>query len=117
MEKSNRKSISDKIIKIIIELNNKSVSDYEEARKNEDERKKVCLATITYTMPVSYEGISPIKEIFEFAFKQEVTGLEAAAPNVPDQTWNYNKQNLAGGGVNTAVTTPTSGNIYYYVVR
>ena len=84
---------------------------------NEDERKKVCLATITYTMPVSYEGISPIKEIFEFAFKQEVTGLEAAAPNVPDQTWNYNKQNLAGGGVNTAVTTPTSGNIYYYVVR
>ena len=38
--KEGRKSISDKIIKIIIELNNKSVSDYEEARKNEDERKK-----------------------------------------------------------------------------
>lgn len=35
-----RKAISDKIVKRIIELNNKAISDYEEARKKEDERKK-----------------------------------------------------------------------------
>ena len=82
-----------------------------------DERKYVCLAKISYTMPVAYEGISPIKEIFEFAFKNEVQGLNTTTPNVADQTWNYNKENLSGGGVNGAYTTPTSGNIYYYVVR
>lgn len=35
-----RKAISDKIVKRIIELNNKAISDYEEARKKEYERKK-----------------------------------------------------------------------------
>lgn len=35
-----RKAISDKIVKRIIELNNKAISDYEEARKKEGERKK-----------------------------------------------------------------------------
>lgn len=89
---------------------------------DEDERQKICLAHITYKMPVAYEGISPIKSIFEFAFKREVQGY-----NVEDQTWNYNKEHLNGGGLATAdktyeeikneITTPTSGNIYYYVIR
>ena len=38
--KEGKKLISDKIIKTIIELNNKSINDYEAARKKEDERKK-----------------------------------------------------------------------------
>lgn len=38
--KEGRKDISDKIIKTIIDLNNKSVNDYEEARKTEEESKK-----------------------------------------------------------------------------
>ena len=38
--KEGRKAISDKIIKTIIDLNNKSVNDYEEARKTEEESKK-----------------------------------------------------------------------------
>lgn len=38
--KEGKKLISDKIIKTIIELNNKSINNYEAARKKEDERKK-----------------------------------------------------------------------------
>ena len=38
--KEGRKAISDKIIKTIIDLNSKSINDYEEARKNEEESKK-----------------------------------------------------------------------------
>lgn len=38
--KEKRKLIIDKIIKIVIELNNESINDYEEARKKEDNRNK-----------------------------------------------------------------------------
>lgn len=35
-----RKAISDKIVKRIIELNNKAISDYEEARKKRTKEKR-----------------------------------------------------------------------------
>lgn len=82
-----------------------------------DERTKICVAAVTYSMPVAYEGITPVKEVFEFAFKREVQGLEETAPNVEDEQWSYNTEDMTGGGVSGAVTTPTSGYIYYYVVR
>ena len=82
----------------------------------EDERKNVCVAFIEYSLPVSYKGITPIKNIFEWVWTNEVEGTEDTAPVLVDQYWNDRAQTLTGGGRGSA-TLPTSGQLIYYVVR
>ena len=81
-----------------------------------DERKNICIAFIEYEMPVSYKGVTPIRNIFEWVWKNEVQGMKDQAPNLTDQTWNNSTQLLTGGGTGDT-TLPTSGQLVYYVVR
>lgn len=82
----------------------------------EDERKNICVAYIEYSLPVSYKGITPIKNIFEWVWTNEVQGVEDTAPVLPDQQWNDTPETMTGGGRGDN-TLPTSGKIVYYVVR
>lgn len=82
----------------------------------EDERQNICVAYIEYSLPVSYKGITPIKNIFEWVWKNEVQGMENSAPDLADQTWNDDTEDLTGGGEGNS-TLPTSGKLIYYVVR
>lgn len=83
----------------------------------EDERKRVCIAYISYKMPVAYEGVTPIKNVFEYIWKAEVDGLSDTDYNDGvEQTWNESTQDLIGGGTGNS-TLPTSGRLVYYIVR
>ena len=95
-------------------------------RKNiassEDERKRVCVVGINYSVPITYEGITPIKKIFNFVWNSEVDGINGSAERQgAQQQWVDDVQNLESGGLNgnTAVSgvLPVPGKLIYYVIR
>ena len=85
-----------------------------------DERKRVCVVTAEYDVPVRYVGVSPLKQIFDFAWRNEVEGLRGRPGNTP-QTFNYASSSLTGGGFNgnedLAGVLPIPGKLVYYLVR
>ena len=84
----------------------------------QDERKNVCVAFIEYSLPVSYKGVTPIRNIFEWVWNREtrVQGLADSAPTHANKSWNDREQTLKGGGTGDN-SLPTSGQLIYYIVR
>lgn len=92
---------------------------------NSDERNKVCLAGISYTVPMSYEGITPIKKIMEFAWNQQVAGANnnTNAGQSRGNVWNDKSESAIqqggfdGGAPTTKGVLPVPGELIYYIVR
>ena len=87
-----------------------------------DERSKICVVGIEYKVPVSYDGVTPIKRVFEWIMgtSLRVQGL-GTRPNDPAQYWNDETQDLTGGGfrgnTNNNSTVAVTSSLVYYIVR
>lgn len=91
---------------------------------NSDERNKVCLAGISYTVPMQYEGITPMKRIMEFGWNQRVAGMNDNPDAGIDQgnVWNDKatstlNQGGFNGDTNAAGVLPVPGDLIYYIIR
>lgn len=89
---------------------------------NDDERQRICIISVKYTVPVSYIGITPIKSIFNWAWNNEVEGYYSQFPGgvtKPNLSYNYGVSNLEGGGFrgDVAGVLPVPGKLIFYLVR
>lgn len=89
---------------------------------DEDERQRVCVVGIEYDLPVAYEGITPIKNIFEWVWNNEVEGMDGDYDFSYKESWNDTAQHMTAGGINgrtgpEAGIIPTTGRLMYYLVR
>lgn len=88
---------------------------------NDDERKRICVVALEYSIPIAYEGATPIKSIFNFVWEQDVAGLDGQQGNDGNYTWNDATADLQSGGwgenTTPAGVLPVPGKLIYYVVR
>ena len=89
--------------------------------ENDDERKRICVIGLQYDVPVGYEGITPIKQVFNWLWNYEVEGLDGSESHDVHHQWNDATANLASGGFGEKTTPdgvlPVPGKLIYYVVR
>lgn len=90
----------------------------------DDERNKILVVGVEYTVPMSYEGITPIKNVMEFAWDTKVAGMNdnPEAGTTPTSTWDTTiTSDLSQGGLEGATLPdgqlPVPGRLVYYLVR
>lgn len=97
------------------------VEDLQYLGTDDDERQRVCVLGVEYSIPISYIGISPIKNIFNYVWNTEVEGWEGKSDRGGySETFEYQTMDMTGGGYtgNTiAGALPVPGKLIYYVVR
>jgi len=67
-----------------------------------DERQRVLIAGIEFTVPVSYKGITPLRNIFEFVWNRTVSGFNNESINSGEggyYNWVRVQTELGGGGI------------------
>jgi hypothetical protein len=82
-----------------------------------DERANVCVAGIEYSVPMSYEGVTPLKRIVEYAWNTRVQGLNNSAAAQPNQTYSESETSLVGGGFTGNNALPVPGTLIFYVMK
>ena len=90
-----------------------------------DERTRICIIGVNYTVPVSYIGITPIRNIFNWVWTNEVEGYNNMYSGFTqgNQTFHTNTSDLTGGGIHgnagtaTAGVLPVPGKLIFYLVR
>lgn len=87
-----------------------------------DERAKVCVIGIEYSVPISYEGITPMRQIFSYLWHDDASKVDGFDGNTPDrgvQSWNAATPRLYGGGFQDGVSveTPVPSKLIYYIIR
>lgn len=90
------------------------------------ENSYVTVVGIEYTIPITYQGITPIKNIFEYTWQNEVDGQTGSTVN-PMQTdrsnmtgtgtYSYATQNMTNSVDAANGALPATGEIYYVLVR
>lgn len=98
-----------------------SLINYLGGYAGDDERKRICVVGIEFSVPVAYEGITPIKSIFNFIWNNEVEGLDGNQGQDNHFQWNDATADLVSGGFGQDRTPPgvlpVPGKLIYYVVR
>lgn len=86
-----------------------------------DERHRVCVVGVNYSVPITYEGVTPIKKIFEYAWSNEVEGYHGNGQITGNQRYNYDREAITSGGFSgnnaNASSLPVPGTLMYYIVR
>jgi len=85
----------------------------------DDERQRVCLVGINYSIPIGYEGITPIRRVFDYVWNTEVEGINAQQRNATS-SWNDITADLESGGFSgnsAAGVLPVPGKLIYYIIR
>lgn len=89
-----------------------------------DERNKVLVVGVEYTVPMSYEGITPIKHVMQFAWDTKVSGMNdnPEAGTTPTGIWDTTGiEDMSQGGFKGATLSdgqlPVPGKLIYYIVR
>lgn len=87
----------------------------------EDERRRVCLVGINYELPITYSGITPIQNIFNYIWNNEVEGLDNSSGRTTNQQYTTNVETLQSGGLygnkQEAGVMPIPGKLIYYIIR
>lgn len=96
--------------------------DQDDLGIDNEERERVCIVGINYSIPVSYEGITPFKTMFDYVWDTEVEGLNDGAGRIEQQEFdNTAKADLSAGGFNgwnkKEGVLPVPGKLIYYVIR
>ncbi len=74
---------------------------------------KICVATIHYAMPISYQGVTPLKKIMEYVWNSQVDGIDGNTITAGGYT--FNEANLATLTQDTrSISMPVDGEIIYY---
>lgn len=90
------------------------------------ENSYVTVVGIEYTIPISYQGITPLKNIFEYVWNNEVNGQTGSTvdPLQTDRsgmtgtgTFSYATQNMTNSSNAGNGALPAAGEIYYVLVR
>ena len=90
------------------------------------ENSYVTVVGIEYTIPIIYQGITPIKNIFEYTWQNEVNGQTGSTvdPMQTDRsnmtgtgTYSYATQNMTNSADAANGALPATGEIYYVLVR
>jgi hypothetical protein len=78
----------------------------------------VTVVGINYQVPMTYAGITPLKKIFQFAWKKEVAGRNGTESE-RNVGWDSVARNMEGGGLtgNTSGILPVSGKLVYMLER
>ena len=88
---------------------------------NYDERTRVCVIGVEYTVDMAYEGITPVKSVFEFIWDSQVDGWSGNRPDYGVHAWEDEIKAMEGGGYSAANTSTSElqvpGKLIYYVVR
>lgn len=88
---------------------------------NSDERNKVCLVGVNYTVPVQYEGITPIKNVISYVWDLQVAGTDGETEDIVGFDWNSTAQSeIKQGGFDGYAeegVLPVPGELVYYIVR
>ena len=95
---------------------------------DDDERQNICIVGINYKIPMSYEGITPLRRLAEFVWNYDVKGFaKNGDPDDPGFTegthsWSDATSDLVSGGFEgnnnkAAGILPVPGKLIYYVVR
>ena len=88
---------------------------------DDDERQRICILGVEYSVPITYIGITPIRSIFNYVWDTEVEGWEGKSDRGgTTQTYNYQVLEMTGGGYDGTVipgALPVPGKLIYYVVR
>ena len=90
-----------------------------------DERMYICVLGVNYEVPVSYIGISPIRQVFEFFWNYEVAGYSEATIGDggaarPVRVWDNATADMGGGGFENewpSGTLPVGKKLVFYLVR
>lgn len=94
-----------------------------------DERKTVCILKVDYRVPIGYEGVTPLMNIYNYVFRQDSTGMggrdgvrgfnEATDHFDADlQTFQQGKEVLQGGGTGGMTAGSISaGRLNFCLVR
>ena len=86
-----------------------------------DERNKVCLAGIKYSVPMKYVGITPIKQVAEWGWSNSVAGADGIDTGASYNQWNDSGIDyFAQGGFDDSTeegVLPVPGELVYYIVR
>lgn len=97
--------------------------DIEYLGTNDDERQRVCVIGASFTVPMAYEGITPLKSIFEYVWNTEVDGYGDTYDGFskPYREYSFETDNMTGGGFNGNVlpdgALPVLGKLVFFVVR
>ena len=98
-----------------------SLIQYLGGYENDDERERICVVGIEFSVPIAYEGITPIRSIFDWVWDQEVVGLDGGQSRDGDYSWNDITADLNTGGFTRATpepgVLPVPMTLIYYVVR
>lgn len=90
------------------------------------ENSYVTVVGIEYTIPIAYQGITPLKNIFEYVWNNEVNGQTGSTvdPLQTDRsgmtgtgTFSYATQNMTNSSNAGNGALPATGEIYYVLVR
>ena len=90
------------------------------------ENSYVTVVGIEYTIPIAYQGITPLKNIFEYVWNNEVNGQTGSTvdPLQADRsgmtgtgTFSYATQNMTNSSDINNGALPATGEIYYVLVR
>lgn len=90
------------------------------------ENSYITVVGIEYTIPMAYQGITPLKNIFEYVWNNEVNGqtdstvdpLQADRSNMKGTgTFSYATQNMTNSSDTGNGALPATGEIYYVLVR
>lgn len=81
-----------------------------------DERANVCIAGIEYSVPIAYEGVTPLKQIMEFIWNTRVEGLNNSA-STPGGTYTIVESDLTAGGIDGNNNLPVPSRLIFYVMK
>ena len=73
-----------------------------------DERRYITIASLSYSVDVTYTGVTPLREYMKFIWD---------TPNSTDVENMGESQTMTGGGLTGDNSLPTLGNVLYYIVR
>lgn len=91
------------------------------AGSDANERMNIMVVGIEYSVPVAFEGVTPIRRIAEFIWNYEVEGITGeGGPGLTGEHWNDAIANLESGGFEGPGIhggLPVPGKLIYYIVR
>lgn len=90
-----------------------------------DERERICVTGINYNVVCSYQGITPIRRIFNTLWTEfDVDGWKGRASRTQMQQWNDATATLKAGGIYGVTrdaalldVLPVPGRCMYYIVK
>lgn len=86
-------------------------------RNVNEERNKICVLDLSYSIKIKYSGITPFRQVISFVWNNEVEGLDSIhqtrrALGTPTDT-----SELKGGSTNNLSTLPIQDHILYYIIN